>query len=114
MSNLESTDIRDGIEYFTVTLPDGRTQDDCQCARCGSSVSFVDCPNCDEFGYSSHDCGEDCCCCRYPENNVRCDWCRGTGGSWHCVSGPEWCTANPLPGREHIKSTAMRSEAWND
>lgn len=40
---------------------------------------WVECWNCDE-GYSGHDCGEDCCCCLDPEDNVICDICRGKGG----------------------------------
>ena len=35
-----------------------------------------ECPNCGGTGYSSHDCGEDCCACVDPQDNVRCDWCR--------------------------------------
>jgi len=38
-----------------------------------------DCPNCGGTGYSSHECGEDCCACAYPEDNVICDWCDGKG-----------------------------------
>lgn len=75
---------------------------DCQCARCGSSMDYERCNQCED-GYSDHDCGDDCCCCLEPELNVPCDLCRGQGG-WHtCLSSPEWCEANPLPGREQIK-----------
>lgn len=75
---------------------------DCQCARCGSSAEHHDCWNCED-GYSDHDCGEDCCCCLDPEPNVTCDVCRGHG-SWHsCGSPPEFCEANPLPGRQGVK-----------
>ena len=46
---------------------------DCQCARCGSSVDSQ--PS------------------DYDEAEV-----------WHrCMSSPEWCEANPLPGRELVK-----------
>lgn len=72
---------------------------ECQCARCGSSASYEDCEWCED-GYDGHDCGEDCCVCLYPEDNVRCDICRGHGGWYTCLSSPEWCQANPLPGRE--------------
>ena len=41
---------------------------------------WIDCWNCDGEGYSSHDCGEDTCCCLIPEDNVQCDVCRGKGG----------------------------------
>lgn len=75
---------------------------DCQCARCGSSMDYERCDQCED-GYSHHDCGEDCCPCLDPEPNVVCDQCDGDGG-WHtCLSSPEWCEANPLPGRENVK-----------
>lgn len=38
-----------------------------------------DCPNCEGTGYSDHECGEDCCMCVDPQNNVVCDWCGGRG-----------------------------------
>lgn len=41
-----------------------------------------ECWNCSGEGASSHDCGEDVCCCLYPEDNVRCDVCLGKGGYW--------------------------------
>ena len=80
---------------------DGREYEG-QCARCGSSVDHVRCDHCED-GVNGHDCGEDVCCCRYPENNIPCDICRGRGGWWSCMSSPEWCKANPLDGREEIE-----------
>ncbi len=80
---------------------DGREWD-CRCARCGSSADYEHCYNCED-GYSSHDCGEDCCCCLYPENNVRCDVCEGYGGWNQCMSSAEWCEDHPLPGREEVR-----------
>lgn len=75
---------------------------DCQCARCGSSVFSEHCDQCED-GYSGHDCGEDCCCCAFPEDNIPCDYCRGRG-VWHrCMSSPDWCNANPMPGRENVE-----------
>lgn len=41
---------------------------------------WMDCWKCGGEGYSHHDCGEDCCACLYPEDNVRCDICEGKGG----------------------------------
>lgn len=76
---------------------DGR-QWDCSCARCGSSVDWTACDQCED-GYSYHDCGEDCCACLDPEPNVPCDLCHGAGGWWQCLSSGAWCAANPLPGR---------------
>lgn len=78
------------------------------CARCGSSAESLPCGNCDDgiieddtdplWGVEVHEC----------------DWCMGRGGSWHCISSPEWCEANPLPGKEGIESTALNSQAWRD
>ena len=79
---------------------------DCQCARCGSSVDGERCWNCED-GYSHHDCGEDCCVCLDPEDNVRCDVCNGRGCWERCLSSPEWCEANPLPGREDVPRGKM-------
>lgn len=42
--------------------------------------AWVTCWNCGGEGLSEHDCGEDTCCCYMPEDNVRCDVCRGKGG----------------------------------
>lgn len=79
---------------------------DCQCARCGSSVATECCEYCED-GYDGHDCGEDVCCCLHPEENVPCQYCRGSG-VWHtCVSSPGWCEANPLPGREGVGRGAI-------
>lgn len=41
---------------------------------------YVDCWNCGGTGYTGHDCGEDCCCCADPEDNVICEICDGEGG----------------------------------
>lgn len=55
------------------------------CSRCKCcEVIYEDCENCED-GFSSHDCGEDCCCCEYPENNVPCDMCCGRGYFAMCI-----------------------------
>ena len=41
--------------------------------------TWVVCGQCEE-GYSYHDCGEDTCCCLYPEANVVRDTCDGKRG----------------------------------
>lgn len=46
---------------------------------------WCECWNCED-GLSGHDCGEDCCVCLYPEDNVRCDICNGRGGWWRCYT----------------------------
>jgi hypothetical protein len=109
-----TSEVHGGIEWFDVSNGTGDEGAEAQCARCGSSAEWVRCWNCGGEGVSHHDCGEDTCCCLHPEDNVRCDWCEGAGGSTHCVSSPKWCEANPVSGREHITSTALRAEAWSD
>ena len=76
---------------------------ECQCARCGSSCDFQQCDQCGGEGVDGHDCGDDTCCCLYPEDNVGCDICESHGGWWTCLSSPEWCKANPLEGRDAIE-----------
>jgi len=75
---------------------------DCQCARCGSSACYEECESCGGECFDGHDCGDDCCCCACPEDNVECQYCGGEGGFHVCLSSSEWCEANPLPGREAI------------
>lgn len=83
--------------------PDGREWD-CQCARCGSSLSFEQCEHCGGEGLDGHDCGEDTCCCGAPDvDNVECNVCLGRGSFPVCLSSAEWCQANPLPGRERFQ-----------
>ena len=45
-----------------------------------------ECPNCSGEGTDGHDCGEDCCVCLHPDDNVRCDFCGGRGGIWRCYT----------------------------
>jgi hypothetical protein len=74
-----------------------------QCARCGSSIIFEDCPECGGEGYSGHDCGEDSCCCADPEENIPCDMCYGSGTLARCSSSREYCGEHPLHGRNNVK-----------
>lgn len=83
--------------------------DEYQCGRCGSSITFEQCWNCAGDGHSGHECGEDCCCCLYPEDNVPCDICEGDGTIPHCLSSPGWCEAHPLPGREATERNTVES-----
>jgi hypothetical protein len=80
-----------------------------QCGRCGSSIAFEECPQCCGEGYTSHDCGEDSCCCLDPEDNVPCDICHGRGTFPRCLSSVSWCEANPQPGREGIPRSSPES-----
>jgi len=88
------TKIVNGIEFFRVRERDGGFYEDCQCARCGSSCIFLDCDNCGGEGEIED---EDWQC---EGEYYRCDWCRGAGGWWRCMSGADWCKANPIKGRE--------------
>lgn len=56
----------------------GEPPEKCRCAEFAGEPD-EDCPNCGGTGYSYHNCGEDTCCCLEPEDNVVCDWCRGSG-----------------------------------
>ena len=58
------------------------------CARCGSSLGYRDC-DCPDFDW-------------YSDPDPRCEACHGTGTIAFCLSSPEWCAANPLPGREDV------------
>lgn len=58
--------------------------EDCRallCPKCDTVKQWRHCHHCED-GFSHHDCGEDCCPCLYPEDNVPCDVCDGNGG-WH-------------------------------
>lgn len=83
---------------------------DCQCARCGSSCDYERCYNCDEGSLGS-DCIDDLChggdCIHGDSGFIPCDTCNGAGGWNTCMSSPEWCKANPLPGRESIERGAI-------
>lgn len=37
-----------------------------------------------------------------PDDIERCHECAGAGGTLLCASTPEWCEANPLPGRNKM------------
>ncbi len=56
-----------------------------ECEKCHGERDWKDCYNCED-GYSYHDCGEDCCCCLDPEDNVTCDICEGHGGWYVCYA----------------------------
>ena len=56
-----------------------------QCALHGEK-DWCECWNCGGEGTSGHDCGEDCCACLYPEDNVGCDICNGKGGWYRCYT----------------------------
>jgi hypothetical protein len=80
---------------------DGR-EEDCQCARCGSSAIWIDCNRCGGEG-EIQDC-RDWTLGGLIEDYYTCSDCRGMAGWWCCASEDEWCKAHPLPGRESIQT----------
>lgn len=54
-----------------------------------TDIYCQDCPNCGGERFSHHDCGEDCCFCLDPVDNVICDWCNGEGSSIRCSAEPK-------------------------
>lgn len=71
------------------------SEQDCQCARCGSSVGWVGCTDCVSGLVWLEDDGG-------LEIAEPCSTCAGNGGWDCCLSSSEWCAANPLPGREAV------------
>lgn len=53
-------------------------RDEESCPKCGGETYTRTCGQCED-GVDGHDCGEDCCCCEYPEPNQSCDLCLGRG-----------------------------------
>ena len=47
------------------------------CPKCESDTRSRACDYCED-GVSSHDCGDDTCCCLNPMLNTRCDDCDGS------------------------------------
>jgi hypothetical protein len=54
------------------------------CSTCGAGVEPIECETCGGEQVDGHDCGEDCCMCLDPEDNLQCDTCQGKGGWWRC------------------------------
>lgn len=54
------------------------------CPHCGWEMERELCDVCDGEGLYGHDCGEDCCPCLEPDDNMPCDQCGGDGGWWFC------------------------------
>lgn len=94
------------MQKKTLTKPD---QEGDICSRCGCcSLFWQECDNCDEEGFVDHDCGEDTCCCLYPEQNVRCDICRGKRGWLWCIGH---CDKNGFHGPAEPVGLAMKEDA---
>lgn len=83
-------------DFPTSPRNDG-SEEDCQCARCGSSCSWFDCEQCHD-GYVERDSWDGC----GEPYETRCEYCRGRGGWWYCCSGADWCEAHPMDDRAHV------------
>lgn len=71
--------------------PLGDPVDDCKVCPCGTELEWQECTQCLGEGVDGHDCGEDCCCCLDPEDNICCDICEGEGGWMGCpICRPEY------------------------
>lgn len=55
-----------------------------ECPTCGAGLDWEHCDQCGGEGLDGHDCGDDTCCCLYPEDNLSCEQCDGAGGWWRC------------------------------
>ena len=56
------------------------------CPKCGSEMEWLECNQCEGNGYSGHDCGEDTCVCRNPQDNLLCESCQAEGGQYGCYA----------------------------
>lgn len=84
-------------------INDGR-EENCQCARCGSSCDFRECDACAAMGITDDEYG-------WPDSEQLCAVCMGERGWWECLSEREWCEANPNDGRESVERGAIE---WFD
>jgi hypothetical protein len=95
--------VRSNERFVTNPPQDGRRWE-CQCARCGSSVEWNHCGACGGEGITGP--GE-----LYEEDPLwydmddyaPCAHCNGDASWGICLSSPEWCEANPIPGREDVQ-----------
>ena len=79
---------------------DGREWEN-QCARCGSSMLWIDCCECGGDGFfEAMDLDVDD---EIWESERMCDCCNGRGGWYECLSSAKFCKEYPLPGREETK-----------
>ena len=58
--------------------------------------SWVTCDDCGGEGLLGHDCGEDCCACADPDDNMPCLRCEGRGG-WHQTAAGAAAIGAALP-----------------
>lgn len=57
---------------------------------------WIDCSKCGGTGLFGHECGEDCCACILPFENVECIECDGDGG-WFARYPEEYAELWTIP-----------------
>lgn len=70
-----------------------------ECGRCGSSIHFTECVDCDGAGVMYLGNEED-----PDDTGYECPECEGDGFYAFCVSAGDWCQDHPRPGCEHVPS----------
>ena len=100
MFDKAATRIEGVVEWFQIPGRDAG-EEDCQCARCGSSIMFDDCSQCGGEGW--HESPDDDSWAWMEDRLERCGTCAGQGGWWTCLSTVEYCRAHPMPGREDVR-----------
>lgn len=86
--------------------PDDGREYDCQCARCGSTLTFEACEECGGDGHYEDVDGPDA---GGFYDDGPCNICAGKGAFPICLSTEDWCNANPMPGRAE---TARHTAEW--
>jgi hypothetical protein len=83
---------------------DGRDWE-CQCARCGSSLSWETCSSCGGEGITGAGELHEMDPLWYDQDDYEvCHECDGESSFPFCLSSGEWCNANPMEGRQDISS----------
>jgi hypothetical protein len=107
------TDVRGAHSLDRLVGPDhphdGRDWE-CQCARCGSTLEWESCEACGGEGITGPGELYEQDPLWYDEDDYEpCHQCNGEASWPICVSTPEWCEANPMPGRE---KTPRHTPEW--
>lgn len=93
-----------GSAFLRKPHRDGREWD-CQCARCGSSLDWIQCSWCGGDGTTaSGELYEEDPMWYDPDDVLPCHQCGGEASWPVCLSGDEWCNAHPMAGREYVES----------
>ena len=74
------------------------------CAMCDCEAEVDHCEHCED-GFDGHDCGDDTCCCSWPDENVPCQICYGRGFNYSCLNND--CKALELSRRIEANVQAL-------